>query len=544
MSLDDVVTVAISLETSALALPGFGTPMILVGTPPFGERLRYYSDTDGMLDDGFTTSDAAYKQAVKIFSQNPKPPRIAVGRRATAVAQVERIRVTGSADGDYTITIDGVAFTVAAVGQTAAQIRDSLVTLIDAYVPVLGRVDVDATAVSTADLTLTALTAGAPFSVTLTAPSSGMKFVQNVTVGGFAAGTYTIVIGQLAHSVVRDGSGAASDVVTALVAAVDAGSSGVDASDGAGDTVDLLATTPFTVSVSSTGSALTLTAGHRTLSVGIPEDLAAVSDYQPDWYCLLIPDRDALSIIVAAEAIEAQRRIFIAQSNDAEILSLPYDSGNPNADIASKLKSLDLQRTALMYSSDDADEKAAAWVGSALPLTPGSITWKFRQLAGVTPDTFTTTQIANLISKSANGFRTIAGRNITFEGSMAGAEWIDVIHGVDKLFQTIQANVFNILSKSKTSKVPFTNAGLQVVASGVRAALLTSSREGLIAQSRPNSVTGDEETPGFTVSVPNIADISPVDREARTIPASNPITFEGTLAGAVHKVNVTGTLSA
>ena len=96
---------------------------------------------------------------------------------------------------------------------------------------------------------------------------------------------------------------------------------------------------------------------------------------------------------------------------------------------------------------------------------------------------------------------------------------------------------------AKNEKVPFTNGGIAQIGAQVTAALQASVTDGLIASSRPNAITGDEETPAFTVTVPNVADISAIDRAARIIPASNPISFEGTLAGAIHTVNVRGTLS-
>lgn len=53
----------------------------------------------------------------------------------TGVKQEDKVTVTDDADGDYTVTINGVDFTHAAVGQTKAQIASDLNALIDTYVP-------------------------------------------------------------------------------------------------------------------------------------------------------------------------------------------------------------------------------------------------------------------------------------------------------------------------------------------------------------------------------------------------------------------------
>lgn len=541
MSLDDVVNVSIVVQSSALTLPGFGVPMIAVQHSNFAERLRYYSDLSGMLDDGFLSSDPAYRMASAIFSQNPKPSRIAIGRREAAVAQVDTIEVLGNTDGTYTIQVDGVDASFVAASQTITQIRDGLVLAVNALTAKLGRSEVVAAPISTDALSITASTAGVPVSLALTAPVTGdLSFRQNVLVTGNTAGTYTITIGSIAHSYLADGVVTAAQIRDALVTAINAGSSGVAASPGTGDSLDLHAVTQFVVTVASTGSAMTLT--ERTLNSGLPEDLDAITEEQADWYFLLIPDRDAVSILVAAEAIETQRRMFVAQSSDAEILALPFDSGNTETDIFSKLKALSLARTIPAYASNDTNDIAAAWVGLQAPKTPASSTWKFKELRAVVVDEFTTTELVNLKSKNGNGFREIAGRNITFEGTVAEGEFADVIRGIDKLYQTIQANVFVILVRNE--KIDFTNAGIATISAGVTAAIEESVSDGLIAQSRPNAITGDEETPAYTVTPPNVSDISAGDRESRIIPASNPIRFEGTLAGAIHAVSVSGTLAA
>src|SRR5438552_8865052 len=88
MSLNDVVRVAITASTRAVAQPGFGLPLILGVASPLGsDRFRLYSSPDAMVSDGFGPSDPEYKAASAVFSQDPQVPRIALGRRATKPIQ-------------------------------------------------------------------------------------------------------------------------------------------------------------------------------------------------------------------------------------------------------------------------------------------------------------------------------------------------------------------------------------------------------------------------------------------------------------------------
>lgn len=380
--------------------------------------------------------------------------------------------------------------------------------------------------------------------------------VINVTVPASPAdGAYTITItGALgpAHGTFNASSSTQAQVVAGLVAALNnSGVHGVTlvtASDHATahTSVDLTADTagaPFTVSLVSPSSTMAQTTS--TANVGIPEALDAIQAYQPDWYGLVITQRDDGNVMAAATHIEgmSSRHIFLAQSSAAAILSAPYSApgaGVADADVASHLRTLGYARTSLWYDATDAATMASAMMARGLASVPGGITWKFKQLIGVAAFALTTTQRTNLLSKNANSYEPLANQTMTFEGTVGDGEFIDVIHGIDHLHSLIQLGVGSILSASP--KVPYTQAGINLLAGAVRSALKQKELDGLIAESR---VLGDGtlQRPAYTVTPPKISDISASDRAGRTIPAGHPIVFEGTLAGAIHAVHITGTLS-
>lgn len=456
MALSDVVNVNVSISSSSVSLPGFGVPMVLSVHSNFAERLRYYTAAADMLTDGFLTTDQAYVDALAMFSQNPRPRRVAIGRRATAVAQVSRVTVVGNGDGNYTVSIDdngllgSVDYTFAASSNTVEQIRDGIKALIDA-----GSQDVSTASVSTDAIDITADTAGIPMIIAVASPASDM----------------TLAV--------------------------------------------------------------------QTANVGIPEDLQAITDEEPDWYMLDIVERDPQHILTAAKEIEAQRRMFGAQSNDAAILSAAYDVGTPEADIASKLKSLNYARTHLWYHPTDTEALVASVMGRCLPETPASITWKFKELAGISSTVLTDTQLSNLRGdpqssgqgKCANAYTPLAGRDFTQEGTVSSGEFIDVIRGIDKLVSRIQALQLGAFLSSP--KVPYDNTGIPQIEASVRSAIVESQREGLLAID-----------PVPVITSPDALDIDSGTKATRALSGSNAITFTATLQGAVHAVEVTGTVSA
>lgn len=551
-NLDSIVTLQITKESSALTLPGFGTPLILPATIPASitERLRYYTNPADMLDDGFTSSDMAYIQARALMSQRPHPDRFAIGRRASAVAQFQLFVVPAAPDNTtlYRIVINGTNcdFTTDA-SATQTELRDGLIAAVNAAVGAA----VTATA-SGNDVLITADVAGIPFTYSiatgpatpLTLPTQTQLFVTPAAPNNSTL--YRIVINGTPCDFTTDGAATQAELRDGMIAAINAAVGSAVTATASG--TDILVTadtagTNFTFAIVDLPTTNRITAGAATgarPNVGIPEDLAAIIDEQPDWYCLLITQRDTPHILVAAAEIEAMRRIFVAQSGEAAILSAPYNSGDTDHDVASELHALGYERTALFYSSDGDAALDAVAVGRCLPPIPGSITWKFKQLSGVTAEDLSTTELTNLTSKSGNTYIEVAGRSIIVEGTVASGEFIDITHGTDKLYSRIQELVMQALLKA--AKVPFTQVGLNSLLSPITAALNESVSDGLIAESR-TLPDGEIESPGFTVTAPKIENIPSGDRQLRRIPASQPFKFEATFAGAVHRVRIEGTLS-
>jgi hypothetical protein len=174
----------------------------------------------------------------------------------------------------------------------------------------------------------------------------------------------------------------------------------------------------------------------------------------------------------------------------------------------------------------------AAWIGRMFPKDPGKATWKFKTLTGVvsngsisTKPFLTTSELNTLFGKNGNAYNLVSGVNITENGTVGSGEYIDVIRGVDWLQARIQTLVFTPLVQ--LDKVPFTNAGIQIVVSQLKFALDEAVDIGLI-------------TEDYDVDYPDVDDVSDTDKAARLLPD---VEFTATLAGAIHKTEINGVVS-
>lgn len=269
--------------------------------------------------------------------------------------------------------------------------------------------------------------------------------------------------------------------------------------------------------------------GRAGAGEAIDTALSAISDAFDDFYGVILLDRDPAKQQAVAAWVESRRKLFVTASNQPGIVGSAF-SPPPivgPVDLATQLRWDNRNRTALLYSSvlGAADWPDAAWLARQLSTPPGTETWMFKTLAGVTVSGLSATQSQNARSKNANTYESVGGASITREGKVASGEFIDVMHGVDWLQARLTERVFSRLVN--LPKVPFTDAGVAVFESEIRAQLSTAVELGVLA-GQP------------TVTVPRVRDVSANDRANRFLPD---IRFSAVLAGAVHAVTVRGVVS-
>ena len=144
-TLDDIVTVQITLESPTVSALGFGTPMI-VAHAPFSGVHTYDSGTAlaDMVSDGFATSSRAYKLASALLSADIKVVQLKVGSRPSA-AWLQVTHVTPSPVANttvYSLNVNGTAVSFTSDGTaTLAEICTGLQTAISAVTGVTATTD-------------------------------------------------------------------------------------------------------------------------------------------------------------------------------------------------------------------------------------------------------------------------------------------------------------------------------------------------------------------------------------------------------------------
>lgn len=182
------------------------------------------------------------------------------------------------------------------------------------------------------------------------------------------------------------------------------------------------------------------TAGTET----IPEAIAAIEQFDPDWYGLAIYSRTDADIVAAADDLEARNKLFVGQSDDASWL----DAGLP----AGLATLSDNERTAMVFHDADAQPADLAWLVSRLVFDPDttSAPWEgqVRDVAALT--TGLTAAQRNFITDTNKGnvglpFSSAPvymspGQNMTGRGfyEMLSADWFKARVSEDVAFLKLQ----------------------------------------------------------------------------------------------------------
>lgn len=144
-AIDNLVSISITNATAAVPQASFSIPLIVGPTASTWGGTDYvhaYTAPAGMLTDGFTAGSPEYTEALAMYSQPVTPSTFLVGKRSTAVAQVDTLAVnTVTVSHVYRVTVNGTQYSYTAVGGDTQQvILAALNTLIVAGGAVTGAV--------------------------------------------------------------------------------------------------------------------------------------------------------------------------------------------------------------------------------------------------------------------------------------------------------------------------------------------------------------------------------------------------------------------
>jgi hypothetical protein len=263
----------------------------------------------------------------------------------------------------------------------------------------------------------------------------------------------------------------------------------------------------------------------QTYTAGSVSD-ALDNCFAKDWHFAVVAGGVAADILAAAQYIEAKSYKFLfLQVADASGIT-PY---GPISDTFVGYK-----RTAVYVHAVAGENLDAAVIGNAGSLTVGSITWKFRgNLSGITPDDLTPAQVQAIHTAGGNAYVLKAGIPQTTEGKTAGGEYIDALHGDDWVKANIETSVQDLLQTS--GKLPYTAAGIALIASRVEGVLNTAYTNGIVDTDPTTNL------PAFSV---NTVPITSIDRATIDSWTYSGTSFSYTRQSAIHQTTIHGEIAA
>lgn len=264
-----------------------------------------------------------------------------------------------------------------------------------------------------------------------------------------------------------------------------------------------------------------------TLTSGMLDNILAADS---DWYCFVnvtasgqqslgysatyANDSTASDVGVAAGWASTNKKLFFAGIQGNGIKS------SSSVDIGSLFPTNDY--CVLTYHKNANEFVGAAWIGATMALNPGSLTFMFKQLEGITADVLTSTEMTNLETKKANWFTSFAGVGMTGKGWSSSGDFIDVTRDTDWFQARLQERLANMLLNN--AKVPFTDKGIAMVEAELRAQIREAIDAGFLA-----------ESPAPVITVPRASAVSGANKALRNLPS---VQADCTLAGAIQKVTL------
>ncbi len=257
---------------------------------------------------------------------------------------------------------------------------------------------------------------------------------------------------------------------------------------------------------------------------GIAADLSAIETLDDtSWYGIAFDHSPQTVIEAVAVWVESRRKLAICNTSDSVCLDSVVTT-----DVASVLKAAAYARTELLFSAKEIlSYSAAGWQGVMLPKDPGSATWAFKTIKGITADILTGGQKSAAKAKNLNTYTTLGGKNVTQWGQDPDGGYTDIVIGSDWLFARMQEAIFAAFTAA--DKIPYTDSGADTIRNVINNVLRLGIKKGFLSAD-----------PAFTITIPAVADIDPAERAGRNLPD---VEWSATLAGAIHTVDVSGTLS-
>lgn len=269
-----------------------------------------------------------------------------------------------------------------------------------------------------------------------------------------------------------------------------------------------------------------------TSAADLATDLAAQAVYEVavgssvSWFGFSLDRAGEAEAKAAALWAESSKKIFAGRSSNSEIAS------SATTDLATDLVALAYKRSVFFYDQANTDSFIdAAALGLMLAKQPGSATWAFKTFSGVAISRLTSSEENYVLAKNFSSYARTAGVNITYEGKTPSGGFIDTTVSITFIEARGQEAVYAALIS--LDQVQYTQQGIDFIVSAYQKVL-----DDATAPKKPNPIFNPSPRP--LVEPILEADVSSTDKATRRLTG---LRWSGKLAGAIHGVTVTGTVS-
>src|SRR5690606_7495609 len=239
-----------------------------------------------------------------------------------------------------------------------------------------------------------------------------------------------------------------------------------------------------------------------------------------DWYWLVFAPRQH------EETDLEDLAVWVAAAGKFAVFT--NEAGMTAAQIVAQAQAINSARVVYFAHTAPAEYPDAPLVGRMAPLPPGSATFKVTPVRGASEATFSTTEIGQLHDAGVITYVRKFGVLQTSEGYVTDKTYADIQLAKDWLKARMEERISRVLFVNE--KIPYDNIGIAQIIEPIKTTLQQATALGLIARN-------DDGTGLFTVRAPRREDIDPNDRANRILPD---VYWDAVLAGAVHRVRVTG----
>lgn len=232
-----------------------------------------------------------------------------------------------------------------------------------------------------------------------------------------------------------------------------------------------------------------------------------------DWYYVLSDLRKDEDIETLTNYFDGTSKLYFVSTDNLQ-LSVTIDSDN----------------TIVMYHDDPEQYPAEGWVGVGATENAGSITWKFKTIAGITAADIPSDDLVQLHKDGGNSYVQKLGILQSSEGITTSGEYIDVMRSQHFLESELNRRVSLLFMTTK--KVEFENSGIALIVAECESVMKQATEQGIVAK--------DADGNGlWTIEAPDRSEIPDYEVASRHLDG---IEIEAKLSGAIHGTTLRVTL--